>query len=170
MRVSLGIDPGKKGGIAIISEDRSMYAYYAIPLIKGKEIDITKLSEIFLSIIETYHVANVCIEDVHSIFGASAKANFQFGWCVGYLQGMVAAYQLPFIKVKPKDWQKEMWEGVSLIKKLGSTKTDTKATSLIAAQRLFPGDKFLATPRSSTPHDGIYDALLMAEYGRRKYL
>jgi len=109
---------------------------------------------------------------VHSIFGAGAKANFQFGRCLGLLEGMTIAYSLPFIKVKPKDWQKEMWEGVTPIKTIvkGKKKTDTKATSLVAAQRLFPGDKFLGSERSKVPHDGIVDGLLIAEHCRRKYL
>ena len=44
-------------------------------------------------------------------------------------------------------------------------KTDTKATSLNAARRIFPGETFLATPRSKKPHDGLVDAALIAYVG-----
>lgn len=177
--VSIGIDVGKKGAITLISKDKSFRKYYKIPLIKETEIDISKLTEIFSHIKLNYNIGVVGVEDVHSIFGASSKANFQFGRCLGLLEGMTIASGSSFVKVKPKDWQKEMWEGVSIIKintgkktKDGNIKykTDTKATSLIAAQRLFPGDKFLGTERSKKPHDGIVDGLLISEYCRRKFL
>lgn len=177
--VSVGIDVGKRGAIAIIDKDKTFRSYFKVPLIREKEIDISKLAEIFSRISSTYNIGVVGIEDISSIFGASSKANFQFGRCLGLLEGMTIASGLSFVKVKPKDWQKEMWEGVSIIKintgkktKDGNIKykTDTKATSLVAAQRLFPGDKFLGTERSTTPHDGIVDGLLISEYCRRKFL
>lgn len=168
--IAIGIDVGKKGAIAFISKDKKEKGYFQIPLIKSKEIDITALSGIFNDLALDYDIGFVGIEDVHSVFGASAKANFQFGRCLGLLEGMTIAYTMPFSKVKPKDWQKEMWEGVTKILVSGKKKVDTKATSLVAAQRLFPGEKFLATARSSVPHDGIVDALLIAEYCRRKFL
>ncbi len=176
--VSIGIDVGKKGALALLSHDKKLRLYEAIPLI-NKEIDVTELSKIFKLWNSTYDIGIVGIEDVHSIFGAGAKANFQFGRCLGLLEGFTIANGIPFIKVAPKAWQKEMWEGVDIIKdntgkktKQGNIKykTNTKATSLIAAQRLFPGEEFLATERSYTPHDGIVDALLIAEHCRRKYL
>jgi len=34
---------------------------------------------------------------------------------------------------------------------------------------LFPKVNLLMTERSSVPHDGLVDALLMAEYARRKF-
>jgi len=169
--VSIGIDVGKKGAIAVIGHDKKIVDYCKIPLIKEKEIDITALAEIFKQYNTTYEISVVGIEDVHSIFGAGAKANFQFGRCLGLLEGMTIANGLRWIKVAPKAWQKEMWEGVSVIKKKskGKMKTDTKATSLVAAQRLFPGEKFLGSERSRVAHDGIVDALLIAEHCRRKY-
>lgn len=170
LEISVGIDVGKKGAITFISKDKKVRGYWKVPTIKDKEIDITQLGEIFRNLSLNYDIGVVIIEDVHSIFGAGAKANFQFGRCLGLLEGMTIAFSLPFIKAKPKDWQKEMWEGVSKIMKPGTKKVDTKATSLVAAQRLFPGEKFLPTERSKVPHDGIVDGLLMAEYGRRKYL
>jgi hypothetical protein len=48
------------------------------------------------------------------------------------------------------------WQGVPVQQKNG--KNDTKATSLIAATRLFPNQKFLKSK------DGQVDAALIAKY------
>jgi hypothetical protein len=50
----------------------------------------------------------------------------------------------------------------------GTPGEDTKQRSVIAAQRLFPNVSLLPTPRCKKPSDGIADALLIAEWGRRK--
>jgi hypothetical protein len=38
----------------------------------------------------------------------------------------------------------------------------------MALNRLFPKEDFRATPKSRTPHEGLMDAALMAEFGRRE--
>jgi hypothetical protein len=180
MKISIGVDVGKKGGIAIISESQNKETkiqLLTIPVIKNKAVDVHALTQLFIgdSPVTTTHVV---IEDVHSIFGAGAKANFQFGWIAGIIEGIVISKGLKFTKVQPKEWQKEMWQGVTPItipgkstKKDGTlkTKVDTKATSLIACKRLFPGVNLVPTQRARKEHDGLVDALLMAEYGRRKF-
>ena len=47
--------------------------------------------------------------------------------------------------------------------------TSDKNTSIDLCKRLFPDINLLATPRSRKPHDGMAEALLIAEYGRRHY-
>lgn len=47
---------------------------------------------------------------------------------------------------------------------------DTKRTSINASRRLFPHVSLLRNARCKTPHDGLSDALLMAEYARRHNL
>lgn len=176
MKYHIGIDVGKKGGIVVLDSTGIIHGMFMIPLI-GKEVDLNRLDAIFV-----VHKALGChcvIEDVHSIFGAGAKSNFQFGRVLGMLESLLVAHKIPYTKVQPKKWQAEMWEGVSPILintgkhvvKTGAIKykTDTKATSLLVAKRLFPTASFLATERSSVPHDGIVDAALMAEYSRRKF-
>ena len=103
------------------------------------------------------------LEDVHSLPGVSAKANFSFGENKGEYRGMLVALELPYMEVQPKVWQKVAWEGVPLMKN-SKGRTDTKAMSLTAAKRLFPNESFLATSRSSVPHDGLVDAALIAYY------
>lgn len=113
------------------------------------------------------------IEDVHAKFGSSAKATFSFGYVCGATEAMLIAHDIPYTKVNPKKWQKEMWEGIPVQKKPSSSgKTmvnDTKLMSLMAAKRLFPEVDLRASNRSKIPHDGKVDSLLLAEYCRRKF-
>ncbi len=44
---------------------------------------------------------------------------------------------------------------------------DTKTKSILAASRLFPRVDLRRTARSKVAHDGLTDALLIAEFGRR---
>jgi len=176
MKYYIGLDVGKRGGIAVIDE-RGNIMVRSTPQIAG-EIDVHALRDFLVSFEGEIHCA---IEDVHSIFGSSAKSNFQFGRSLGILEGMVIAYDFPFTKVQPKVWQKEMWSGISPVlintgkkTKDGNIKykADTKATSSLACKRLFPSidlrDTNRKTDRSKKDHDGIIDALLIAEYIRRK--
>lgn len=171
-KVRVGIDVGKDGGIAVFVDDE-LKDYCVTPNI-GTEIDLKHISEILNSycpIEDDYHIV---VEDVHALFGSSAKATFNFGWSLGILEGAISALSIPYTKVTPKDWQKELWKGVTTIYKpsKGESKrrsVDTKATSLLAAQRLFPSIDFRKSERAKKAHDGIVDAVLLAEYCRRKF-
>lgn len=176
-KLSIGIDIGSDGGIAFITDDDM--GYNKIPKV-GNELNIGELSDLITDWLNSKTIVKcVCvIEDLHSVFGSSAKSNFAFGKNNGLIIGMLQTLRIPFIKVSPKAWQKQMWQGIRPVeintgkkKKDGTPKykIDTKKTSLIAAQRLFPKEKFLATNRSSVSHDGIVDSILLAEFGRRNY-
>lgn len=173
MKIRVGIDIGANGAIALFT-DNSL-SYMKLPK-TGNEINISEVVDFILQ----YDTGDchVVIEDLHSVFGSSAKSNFQFGVNNGLIIGMLQVLRIPFTKIAPKKWQKEMWEGIRPIeintgkkKKDGTPKykIDTKATSLIAAKRLFPKENFLPSDRSKVPHDGIVDAVLMAEYCRRNF-
>lgn len=172
-KVRVGIDVGKDGGIAVFLNDK-------IDLLKvtpniGNQIDLRSIVEILQSynngVNTDYHVV---IEDVHAIGGSAAGATFAFGWSLGILEGILVGLSIPYTKVAPKEWQKSLWMGVKPIYKppKGESKrkvVDTKATSLLAAQRLFPDTDFRKSDRSIKPHDGIVDSILLAEYCRRKF-
>lgn len=171
-KIRVGIDVGKDGAIAVFVDDE-LIDYCVTPNI-GTEIDLRQISQILNSycpIEDDYHVV---IEDVHAIAGSSAKGTFSFGWSLGILEGIVSALSIPYTKVAPKEWQKELWQGIKTIYKptKGESKrklVDTKATSLLAAQRLFPNVDFRKSEQATKAHDGIVDAILLAEYCRRKF-
>ena len=84
-------------------------------------------------------------------------------WIKGVKHGMIVSLGMPYELIAPKTWQKETQKGVPNLKK-SNGKNDTKGMALLAAKRIFPQEKFLATARSTTPHDGLVDAALMAYY------
>ena len=156
------IDVGKDGGISFLKEDGSRLFSSKIPSI-GDEIDINKICQLLRN--WRKYIRILIIEDVHSIYGASAKSNFQFGRSLGIVEAAVISFKIPFLKVTPKTWQKVSFQGVPEQKKIDNT-NDTKLTALIAATRLFPSFDFRATERSKKPHDGMVDSALIAWYGK----
>lgn len=169
-KIYIGIDPGKSGAIVIMDGENHFHAH-AMPSI-GKTYDAKKISDILKEL--SLYTCHCVIEDVHAIYGASASATFEFGYGVGLIEGILVANGIPFTKVQPKKWQKVMWEGIKLQTRPSSSGktdvTDTKSMSKIAATRLFPDFDFRENSRCKNPHDGIIDAVLIAEYGRRMRL
>ena len=169
-KIRIGIDPGKKGFVTAIINSKE-YLFSPIPLI-GKEVDIHELDKIIKDFMLCDDIHCV-IEDLHSIFGASSKSTFSFGFICGATEAVLIANKMSFTKIKPKEWQKQMWQGIPVQKKPSSTgKTmvnDTKLMSLMAAKRLFPNIDLRATNRSKNPHDGKVDSLLLASYCEKNY-
>lgn len=175
MKLRIGIDIGSKGAIAFF-HDGVLASYQAFPLIEGRP-DLQAFAKLMIDQV-TGNDVHAVIEDLHSIFGTSAKSNFQFGWINGAVEAILSTFAIPYTKVQAKKWQKTMWEGVRPVEvstgkkdKKGNMKykVDTKATSLLAAKRLFPNESFLATARSKVPHDGIVDAVLIGLYCARNF-
>lgn len=170
MKCFIGIDIGKSGGIvAILVGDDIKIETHPTPQLADGDIDIKKMVSIMDHYNGLHEIKMIVVEKVHAIFGTSAKATFEFGRSAGIVEAIVSCMGVSFAMIQPKLWQKEMWQGVDKITKPGEKSTDTKAMSLIAAGRLFPNVELSdpTRPRSSKAHDGIVDALLMAEYGRR---
>lgn len=169
----MSIDPGNRG--FIVTQKNGEFSFYSI-----EDNDLYQLSEIMAEIRSKYDNLVCVIEDVHSIFGSSAKSTFNFGFNKGYLIGLLAANKIPYVLVQPKTWQKEMWINSDMvvtykpvtIKGKATTKKEvnTKATSINAAKRLFPTMDFRRTDRCKNIDDNLVDAVLMSEYARRKNL
>jgi len=174
-KIHIGIDPGKQGMITCFTPEEG-FLHYQIPII-GNFVDLFELNEIFKRIVTKSKLfgygIHAVIEDVHAIFGSSAKNTFSFGHVLGLIEMAVVANGIPYTKVQPKKWQAEMWQGIPNQKKLSSTgKTftnDTKLMSQLAAKRLFPGKDLRRTERSKKDDDNLIDSLLICEYSRRRF-
>ena len=147
----IGIDPGKSGGIAVIDveEGTTMPAPYS---------DEALLKTIRLvSMFEPKEAKKVCcLEKVSAMPHQGVTSMFNFGKNYGYIKGVLEAFSIPYQEVPPQKWKKEF--GLN----------SDKAASVEVCKRLFPDVDLLATPRCKKPHDGMAEALLMAEYARRK--
>ena len=80
---------------------------------------------------------------------------FTFGEGFGWLKGVLDAYEISYQEVPPQTWKKEF--GLN----------SKKEKSIEVCQQLFP-DANLVPHGCQKEHDGIAEALLMAEYARRK--
>lgn len=169
----MAIDPGSKG--FIVTQCDGEFSFYSI-----EDNDLYQLSEIMDKIRNTYSNLVCVIEDVHSVFGSSAKSTFNFGFNKGYLIGLLAANKIPYVLVQPKTWQKEIWVNSDMVvnykkvkikdKEITKKEVDTKNTSINAAKRLFPHIDFRKSERCKNLDDNKVDATLMSEYARRKNL
>lgn len=160
----MGIDVGGKGFIT--TQKDGAFCHYPI-----EDNDLYQLSNIMAEIRKEKDVVCV-IEDVHSIFGSSAKGTFNFGFCKGYLIGLLAANRIPYHLIPPKEWQKEIWTNADKVYKSGDGKkaVDTKATSINACKRIFPMLDLRKNERCRNIDDNKVDSILMSEYARRRNL
>ena len=144
--IYIGVDPGKNGGIAIIDSDGAI----AFPF--SEERLIIELD----GIAQEYEC--ICyLEHVHAMPKQGVSSTFNFGMNFGFIQGVLKAYNIPYELVTPQKWKKEF------------SCTSDKNTSIEVCKRLFPGVNLKATDRCKKDHDGMAEALLIAEYGRRHY-
>jgi len=162
----VGIDIGKLGAIVILYPDGGVKTMY-MPLING-EIDYQDLGNIVAQLVGLN--AHVVFEKLGVIFGSGKSTAFSMGHQSGAVEMACVAHHVPYTKVRAVDWQKQMFQGVQEITKTGTKKRDTKAMALIAVKRLFPDLKLTFGDRAKKPHDGLIDAVLLAEYARRNRL
>lgn len=146
----IGIDPGKSGGIACI--DTQSGISYTVPYSDNDLIDMCRHESRRGN---TDHIM-CCLEKVGAMPGQGVVSMFSFGQSVGYIKGVLESFRIPYQEITPQKWKKEF--GLN----------SDKAASAEVCRRLFPDISLLATPRCKKPNDGMAEALLMAEYARRK--
>ena len=109
------------------------------------------------SIVEKYGKnVRCCIESVSAMPGQGVTSMFNFGKGFGWILGILDAYAVPYELVRPQKWKKEF------------SITSDKNTSIAVCKRLFPWVSLLPTERCRKDNDGMAEALLLAEYARRK--
>lgn len=148
-RVSIGIDPGKKGALAYILESRDGKLTVNAVNMEQLPFILHRLSMLDLPI-------RCCLEKVHAMPKQGVTSTFSFGENYGWIRGLLEAHGISYQAVPPEKWKKEF--GLS----------SDKAQSVEVCKRLYPEAHLLPTARSRVPSDGMAEALLMAEYARRK--
>lgn len=174
----LGIDPGKNGACVLLNSEGKVVNQIVMPVF-GKELDIHFFAGFIKGCYESCDKnMSVFIEEVHAIHGSSAGNTFEFGQAFMMCKAVCAALQIPYQTIKPKTWQKIMYNNIKEIRKKPTIdkngkkrkgKLDTKKMSLVSSKRKFPLFNNLKSKRCSVPHDGLVDAVLIAEAGRILY-
>jgi len=145
MKLICGIDPGKRGGIAMMDSHEIRLHPYS--------------DETLLNLMPVLHRYNgiVIVEKQWARPGQSISATFLLGEEYGFIKGVIEAYGVNYGTIAPQVWKKEF--GV----------TSDKQSSIDMAKKLYPGINLLPTKRSRKDSDGMAEALLIAEWGRRNY-
>ncbi len=170
--IVVGIDIGLHGGLCALSEvaGASPIATLPMPLTdvldgSGKwveEIDVRAVLDWFVTLQTPAAKFRVAIEECppHS---RSKGAMRSMAYSYGLLVGMLRTKGIRPTPIPPgnmnRGWQKALLGKVP--------KGETKAYALAKAKELWPDEDFIPG-RCRTPHDGIVDAALIAEFHRRQ--
>jgi Holliday junction resolvasome RuvABC endonuclease subunit len=150
MKTIIGLDPGKNGSIAWITDGK--------PCVEKMPETLQDLWELIGSIrtsgdpcerlSSAVNGMKAYIESVHSSPQMGVTSAFTFGQGFGRLEMALTAAGIPFERVTPQKWQGAM----------GCRTGGDKNVSKAKAQELFPQMKVT---------HATADALLIAEYGNR---
>jgi crossover junction endodeoxyribonuclease RuvC len=149
----IGVDPGAKGGYAVISKSATGQAVFAYPW-----DDTFFAVEMALLMNSKDQGIMAAVEKVGAMPGQGVTSMFNFGKNAGYIEGVLSGLGIPYQLVPPAKWKKEF----SLIGK------DKKA-SIATCHKLFPDLDLKRTERCRTDSDGKAEAMLICEYARRHF-
>jgi hypothetical protein len=187
----VGIDPGLDGGIAVLGlpfgprtqEEAWAYPMPTVPHFsgKGREVNPREVQRLLTMhrrcvppqsnnphddpaieqiLVAVEHVENRPRKGEDGAFvkmGASSMFNFGDGF--GMVRAAVILAGCSLVYARPQVWQKVVFAGMK--------KDNAKKTALSFASRRFPGVRLQKSDKAVKPHEGIVDALCIAEYLRR---
>lgn len=139
----IGIDPGKKGGIAIIAGGNNEVYPYTDDTLKLVAANASKTNALCF------------VEKVSAMPKQGVTSMFNFGKSYGYILGVLEANGIPYQTVSPQRWKRHF--GLD----------NDKRKSIVTAKRLFPALSLLPTERCRVESDGMAEALLIALYAQR---
>lgn len=177
--LSIGIDVGIAGGLALLGD--TVASTVEMPIIpgtpskvKGKrgspsKLDGQAIRAWLLSSIELFEVPTagaldrairntvICIEKQQAMPKQGLVSTFHLGESYGILQGIAMGLQIPIMLIGPKQWKKVV---------LANTQMD-KTAAIDYVRNRYPTIDLDVGKRKEIFHDGMADAVCIADYGRR---
>jgi hypothetical protein len=158
--IYIGIDNGLTGGLVALSDHPGQPINMCVMPTRGKakgnEVDAER---VWAWIDEWQSCSSVTvILETPGKHSPGAQALCSMWDSYGAIRGVLESRRIRHHRITPQAWQKVMLPGCA--------KGDTKPAALAKARQLWPEESWLATPRSTKPHEGLIDAALIAEYGR----
>jgi hypothetical protein len=152
----IGCDNGLDGGLcAIAAFDGSVIGSCAMPTLqrgRKREIDVRAVADWCAA----WGTPFVFVPEEPLHFAPTLASMRSMALSFGQLLALAALRGWPCVPTEPGPWQGAM---------LGRfPKGQSKVYALAKARVLAPGETWLATPRSTTPHSGIVDAFLIARW------
>jgi crossover junction endodeoxyribonuclease RuvC len=162
----LGVDPGLDGAVAWLSQvlDGSLALGAAVMPTKvgpngRRQVDARALADFVTTLPGAGSGPDLVVfEQVHSKPTDGSASAFSFGKSTGKALAVFEMLVWPLEEVTPPAWKKAILAGTD----------HSKEAAIGWAQSRFPGVSLLATPRCKKPHDGLAEALCLAEYARRR--
>ena len=155
--LSLGIDPGLRGGVAALDAAGATVGAWSMP-VAGGEVHAAGLADLLRSLrcLDGHQdIGRVSLEKVSAMPKQGVSSTFRFGTGWGMVRGVCAALGIPVVLVPPPVWKKRVLLGLP----------HDKAGAVQFCTSRWPTTD-LILPGCRVPHDGLADALCLAEYGR----
>ena len=156
--IFIGIDPGLIGAVAMI-DDSPIVHIWDTPTItvqgakkKKRHYLMQEMLKIFTDLKLKPGECTAVIEQVNAMPGQGVTSMFSMGFGLGAWHMLLAALNIPFVQVRPQEW-----------KKAYGLHGKDKNGSIVRAKQLFPTSDI-----HLVKHDGRAEALLLAEYLRRR--
>jgi hypothetical protein len=158
MPTVIGIDPGLSGCVCTLN-DAGVPLFYDMPVLETKKGKATKrelhLRELWTMLRHCQNGAIAYIEKQQAYPNQGSVSNFSIGAGYFAIKAFLVAADIPFEEVHPKTWQKAY-----------AISGATKGLAYKVASQLFPMCEL--TTKRGRLLDGRCDALLIAEWGRRR--
>lgn len=153
----IGIDPGLTGAMGVLDESGAFVGVYDMPIeARGNgrvkhQVSGRGLADIVQALRARGEGLRALVEQVSAMPGQGVASVFSLGHSLGVICGVLEAQLVPYELVTPASWKKQM------------AVTANKDLALATARRLWP-----AAPLNLKKHDGRAEALLMAEFARKR--
>lgn len=144
-KVYIGIDPGVEGAIAILHPINNLR--FTISFMPDGTIDAWKI------------ISNIIIYENSIAYIEKVWKPSKLVRIAGILEGIMLSLDIPVYRVAPSTWRKEI---------LGN-KNATKDDAIKFCMENFSDINLLRTERSRVPDHNLAEAILIAEYARRKH-
>ncbi len=156
--LTLGIDPGLSGAVAVLAADGTAECVIDLPVIRDLKlawIDGGELQSQLLEVLQG-RPAQVMIERVHAMPKQGITSSFTFGITFGSILGTLRCMGLPIQFAEPHAWKKQ-----SGLHAPNKSLTEKKHAALDRARLLFPNMEL-----HLAKHHGRADALLIARWAQ----
>ena len=155
----IGIDIGEKGVLAVMTNGQ-IQDVYKMPwgiLSKRKALNVDEFECLLTELIDEYKIDVIALERA-SMHLQSQKVASSMWFSYGLLLGVIKRSKIRYIELDNKTWQKEF-----------AITGDTKSQSISICEALFPTLVLrFDRQKANTKNNNISDAVLIAEFVRRK--
>lgn len=156
----VGIDLGLQGGVAGISTRDGVVVCVPMPIkvsSRGKNVvDAFALWDLLTDWRDVELIDLAIIERVSAMPKQGVTSMFNFGRSVGKVQAVLEVLGIPTEEPTPQKWKSVVLAGTD----------KSKAAAVGYVRQRFPGCN-LVPKGCRKPHEGMADAICLAEYGRR---